>query len=153
MEEGERNTRFFHKSVIIKRNRSKILCLRDEVGNAITNPSEISTHILGFYIKLYSSEHIECPRTYRDHPSDPSQTDISQVPGNDEIRKALFCMKPLKAPGPDGFHPLFFQHSWEITGGDVCTNIRNWFHQGQIPGDLSHALICLIPKQKDPETI
>ena len=29
-----------------------------------------------------------------------------------EVCKALKQMYPLKAPGPDGMPPLFFQHFW-----------------------------------------
>lgn len=29
---------------------------------------------------------------------------------NEEIKRALFDMAPLKAPGSDGYHALFFQN-------------------------------------------
>jgi len=34
----------------------------------------------------------------------------------EEVKDALFFMQSYKAPGPDGFQPLFFKHFWEKTG-------------------------------------
>lgn len=114
--EGDRNTRYFHQSVTIRRMSNRILCLRDEVGNEISEPVEIRSHILRFYTMLYSTEQISCPRTDT-FVGAHSCLDISYLPSTEEIRAALFSMKPLKAPGPDGFHPIFFLKSWDVVGG------------------------------------
>ncbi|KMS98219.1 hypothetical protein BVRB_4g094810 [Beta vulgaris subsp. vulgaris] len=58
--EGDRNTGFFHKSVIIKRNASRINRLRDNVGNEITDQRGIHDLILAFYQDLYSTEKLAC---------------------------------------------------------------------------------------------
>ncbi|KAH1045831.1 hypothetical protein J1N35_036615 [Gossypium stocksii] len=39
---------------------------------------------------------------------------------NEEIKKALFDMAPLKAPGSDRFHAHFFQSQWDTFREDVC---------------------------------
>ena len=78
---------------------------------------------------------------------------IVNPPSNSEIKSALFAMKPLKAPGSDGFHPIFFQAKWETISDHVCDEIRDWFRNREIPESLGHALICLIPKQDPPETV
>jgi hypothetical protein len=36
-----------------------------------------------------------------------------------EVRNAIFSMQSFKAPGPDGFQPLFFKHFWDVVGEDV----------------------------------
>lgn len=53
---GDRNTAFFHRSVVIKRQKSAIRCLKDSVGNVIFDPIELSVHIRSFYANLYSTE-------------------------------------------------------------------------------------------------
>ncbi|KAH1121735.1 hypothetical protein J1N35_004895 [Gossypium stocksii] len=52
-----------------------------------------------------------------------SQEDIlflSRPVSNDEIKKALFDMAPLKAPGSDGLHAIFYQSQWEVVGPSIC---------------------------------
>lgn len=36
-----------------------------------------------------------------------------------EVTMALHQMAPLKAPGPDGMSPLFYQHFWGTINTDV----------------------------------
>ncbi|KAA3485358.1 Retrovirus-related Pol polyprotein LINE-1 [Gossypium australe] len=36
-------------------------------------------------------------------------------------------MAPLKAPGSDRFHALFFQSQWDILGNDVCQWVKSVF--------------------------
>ena len=42
----------------------------------------------------------------------------------DEVTAAAFSMASNKAPGPDGFHAVFFQNSWQ-TISRVATFVRN----------------------------
>lgn len=37
-----------------------------------------------------------------------------------EIRKAVFDMGPLKAPGPGGYNAHFYEKNWEVIGPQVC---------------------------------
>ncbi|XP_019158004.1 PREDICTED: uncharacterized protein LOC109154732 [Ipomoea nil] len=37
----------------------------------------------------------------------------------EEVKTALFSMFPDKAPGPNGMNPGFYQHFWDVVGGDV----------------------------------
>ncbi|KAA3484640.1 tyrosine decarboxylase 1-like [Gossypium australe] len=54
-------------------------------------------------------------------------------------------MNPLKAPGSDGYHALFFQ-----IGGAVCEWVQGIFSSNEIKEDLN-MLIVLIPKKDRPE--
>lgn len=104
--ERDRNTSFFHKSVLIKRNTSRINSLKNNIREVITDQEGIHNLILSFYKNLYSMEKTRSQR----HPVIPVaiKESVGHEPTLDEIRIALFSMKPLKAPGPDGFHPIFF---------------------------------------------
>ena len=149
--QGDTNTAFFHRSVLIKRQRSTIRSLKDNMGNIISDPSDLEALIRMFYIDLCSTEKTENLRASLQE--DPNQINLVTPPSDHEIKNAMFSMKPLKAPGPNGFHPIFFQREWHIVGEEICTNIIEWFRKGSIPDELGQALICLIPKQDNPENV
>ncbi|KAA3488140.1 Retrovirus-related Pol polyprotein LINE-1 [Gossypium australe] len=67
---------------------------------------------------------------------------------NEEIKRAMFDMAPLKAPISDGFHALFFQSQWDILGNDVCQWVKSVFEGRPIEPELNNTLIVLIPKKK-----
>lgn len=46
--------------------------------------------------------------------STKSQNVMDRPFTSEDIRIALFEMSPNKSPGPDGFHPIFFQQYWDI---------------------------------------
>ena len=72
---------------------------------------------------------------------------------NHDIQQAIFSFKPYKAPGPDSFHPVFFQKFWNIVSPSVITLIKNIFQTKEIPDTLNSTPICLIPKTDKPETV
>ena len=75
------------------------------------------------------------------------------MPTRLEIRNAIFSMKGLKAPGPDGIQPLFYQRFWDTVQNSVCLFVQNCFIKGEFPAHLNKSLITLIPKIENPETI
>ena len=71
----------------------------------------------------------------------------------DEVEIALKQMAPLKAPGPDGMPPIFFQHYWESIGDDVVKAVVSCLNSTSIESGLNHTFITLIFKVKSPEFI
>ena len=70
-----------------------------------------------------------------------------------EVRKALKQMHPLKAPGPDGMNPLFYQHFWPTIGDCVTKCVLDFLNLGIIPPKFNETHITLIPKVKNPRKI
>ena len=66
----------------------------------------------------------------------------------EEMVVALKQMDPLKASGPDGLPPLFFQHYWHAVGDDVTVAILSCLSTGVIPPSINRTFITLIPKVK-----
>ena len=65
-----------------------------------------------------------------------------------EVESALMQMAPLKAPGPDGMPPLFYQNFWKLVRGDVVHDVLIFLNSGTLPNPLNHTFITLIPKKK-----
>ena len=70
-----------------------------------------------------------------------------------EVRLAVFDLGDLKAPGPDGFPGLFFQHFWPLVGHDVFLLVKDFFDNGHLSAGINHNNIVLIPKDGAPESI
>ncbi|XP_038984386.1 uncharacterized protein LOC120111407 [Phoenix dactylifera] len=66
-----------------------------------------------------------------------------------EISEAVRSLAGDKAPGPDGFPPLFFQRYWMIVGRDVTAAIQQFFRTAVMAGDWQRTFITLIPKRQD----
>ena len=68
-------------------------------------------------------------------------------------KAALKQMAPLKAPGPDGMPPLFYQHFWGVVDNDVTSSVLSWLNSGTLPYPLNHTFVTLIPKTNNPEYV
>ena len=62
-------------------------------------------------------------------------------------------MAPLKALGPDGMPPFFFQTFWPDIGRDVSEAVLSCLNSGTILKSINHTFITLIPKVKNPEIV
>ncbi|XP_074573473.1 uncharacterized protein LOC141829894 [Curcuma longa] len=51
------------------------------------------------------------------------QAGLIRPPSEEEIKRTLFDIGDLKAPGPDGYSYKFFKHTWDIIGEDFITAI------------------------------
>ena len=55
-------------------------------------------------------------------------------------------MGPTKAPGPDGFPAIFYQHHWDFFKQDICMAVRSFLQGKSILEGLCDNTIVLIPK-------
>ena len=78
------------------------------------------------------------------------------MPG--EVHKPLKQMYPLKAPGPSGMPPLFFQHFWPIVGNLVTKTLLDFLNRGVTPPPppqkkFNETHIVLVPKNSNPKRV
>lgn len=149
---SRRNTHFFHQTKLIRRRGNKIDALLDDNGVWIHEENTIRSLLVCFYQRLYSTsgprtQALATVSTYPPMSSDDLAMMSAQV-SMEEVRKALFSMGNYKAPGPDGFHPLFFKAKWEILGPSIYNFVTDVFSNPALISMVNQTTLTLIPKAK-----
>lgn len=78
---------------------------------------------------------------------------LSSVVSMDELKSAIFSMKGLKAPGPDGIQPIFYQRHWETFSPTLLHFVQRALLSGCVEVDVMKAFMVLIPKGDNPDNI
>jgi len=156
--DGDRNTKYFHMSTILRRRINRIEALRDHENNWCTEADQIKRLVVDYFRDLFSShaptEDAHWPVTL-DFPTleDGVVHDLERPFTVEDIKAALKEMQPYKAPGPDGFQAIFYQRYWHIVHGEVCPTVLQVLHGEPMPAQLNETFITLIPKVPHPERI
>jgi endonuclease/exonuclease/phosphatase family metal-dependent hydrolase len=119
---GSRNTSFFHAQTIIRRKRNKIHGIRLQSGEWCTDPDIMKGEALKFFKDLFCSSQPMINSTEEDVVNSLDDTAIAELVRpitKIEVYDALMSMKSYKAPGPNGFQPIFFKLFWEVVGDDL----------------------------------
>jgi hypothetical protein len=119
---GSRNTSFFHAQTIIRRKRNKIHGIRLQSGEWCTDPDIMKGEALKFFKDLFCSSQPMINSTEEDVVNSLDDTAIAELVRpvtKIEVYDALMSMKSYKAPGPNGFQPIFFKRFWEVVGDDL----------------------------------
>ncbi|KAF7830841.1 reverse transcriptase [Senna tora] len=111
---GDSNTSFFHSSVINRRRKNKISAIKDSSGNWLFEFDRVKDYITKFFKECFQSQPVEVfPRLDLIPTIDSSSHPrLEGAPSPEEIKTALWDLKPFKAAGIDGFQPGFFQNCW-----------------------------------------
>lgn len=118
LKEGDKNTKFFHLSTVVRRRRNKIEGLNDRDGNWTTEKFDMQAIVTSHFKDLFSSktrigEMVDLPQFFPDLDSTDLNILNSEVTDVD-IKLSLFSIGGLKAPGLDGFPAKFFQDHWTL---------------------------------------
>lgn len=155
---GDRNTKFFHTSTIIRRRKNKIEMLKNAEGQWLTDEEELEKLAITYYKRLYSLDDVEqsvetLPRGSFATLSHADKRDLQRPFTADEIETAIRSMGSFKAPGPDGFQPVFYQRCWDTVGSSVIQFVLDFFRTGELPQNTNNAVLVLIAKVVRPERI
>ncbi|GLT58776.1 hypothetical protein SLA2020_316440 [Shorea laevis] len=114
IQDGDRNTKFFHVSTIKRRSYNRIMGLKDLHGTWSYDPDGIHNIVFSYFKELYTSSldhsfHDSFTSIVRGPMVDYSEWELlTALPSDAEIWLAVKSMKAWKAPGPDGLHVAFF---------------------------------------------
>ncbi|KAK9989615.1 hypothetical protein SO802_029854 [Lithocarpus litseifolius] len=151
---GDKNTKYFHSRATQRCRRNKISGIFDLNGVWVSQPDLIASSFTDYYQALFTSSNpILEEATLTSVPkliTVEMNAMLSQEFMDWEVQTALKQMAPLKAPGPDGMPPLFYQNYWSLVGCDVTKTILSYLNTATLPHPLNHTFITLIPKIKKP---
>ncbi|KAK7260044.1 hypothetical protein RIF29_25766 [Crotalaria pallida] len=153
---GDRNTKYFHDTTLVRRRKNKIMSLLDDNDTWVTDRNQLECMARNYFQSLYADHtpyvefclHGAFPPLLQDQVNF-----LSKDVCNEEIKKAIFAMGGLKAPGKDGFQAIFYQSHWDIVGPALCNLVKDIFLHPDKVKDINDTLITLIPKINLPTSI
>ncbi|KAF7814503.1 reverse transcriptase [Senna tora] len=133
---GDKNTKFFHSSTIMRRNFNKVLRLKGDNDVWLDEEPVIAAKVKSYFDDIFASSG---PRDFEDVLSfvSPSISDLDNFElckpvSAQEIKDAAFQLGGSKAPGPDGFSSMFYHHSWAEVGVQITKMVQDFFETGGI---------------------
>ena len=157
LQHGDQNTAFFHRSASARRKKNFIKNLKNDAGDLIEDSDQLKGLAAGYFGQLFTSE-IQVPdQEVLDKVEACVSADMNErlmaTYTREEVKKAMFNIGNLKAPGPDGLHAVFYKRFWHIIGEDLTDEVLNAVNSRTIPEGWNNTTIVLIPKVENPEFI
>ena len=153
LENGDKNTKFFHRIATQRKRRNFIKGLKDEEDVWQNDEHIFSGLLVGFNEKLFASSNPQNMNGVQEVVTDSMRTKLAQAYSVGEVEKAIKDMALLKAPGPDGMPPLFYHTYWSDIGMDITQAVLSCLNSGSLLKSINHTFITLILKVKNPERV
>ena len=155
IKDGDRNTRYFHLSTVIRRKRNRIETLQHNNGNWCFDQDVIKQNVQEYWYSLFQDQDPGSTGNQLLHEAFPRMSDnefevLNRPFAACEVKYALMSMDAYKAPGPDGFQPLFYQRFWETVSPSLIQLVHDVLRGVDFPDGLNDAYLVLIPKNDVP---
>jgi hypothetical protein len=159
LKEGERNTKFFHRTTMARRAHNKILKIKDQDGIERESHQEIESALVSHFHGIAQEPHqdrSEAIQKITQHiprlVTEEQNIFLNKPIATEEVDQALQEMPSGKAPGPDGFTVEFFKACWEIVKYDIYKVVEDSRRSASILKALNATMITLIPKENEAKT-
>lgn len=154
---GDRNTSFFHNFAQRRKKKNTVKGLLDDQGIMREDPATMCQIVHEYFEQLFTSEVLTPDQNvFRDVPrkvTTEMNGSLLEPFTHEEVKKALFQIGDLKAPGPDGLHAVFYKRFWELLGDDLVKEVLEAVNGDHIPAGWNDTTIVLISKVKDPTMV
>ena len=147
--EEDRNTRFFHTRMIIRRRRNRIECLHTDEGTWIQDSEQLQKLLVDFCRSLFHEKNsarspLTFSNVYHSIPKIIFQG-LNLRFSFEEIKEAFFSIGPLRAPGEDGILAFFYKEFWDKLNQDIFTFVLIVCQDPHLVEDFNKTLLVLIP--------
>jgi hypothetical protein len=154
LKEGERNTKFFHRSMIQRLQSNHITHLVSDQGTEIQQHTDIEKEMLSYYKNLLSEPPVDRSHAIetilKNIPKDFTKENneaLMRLITQEEVDQSLRDTPIGKALGLDRFTLDFFHHCWSIIRTNVWEIIEDSRRSGQVLQALNATFLTLIPKE------
>ncbi|GJW12092.1 RNA-directed DNA polymerase, eukaryota, reverse transcriptase zinc-binding domain protein [Tanacetum coccineum] len=137
LNEGDKNTAFFHGILKSRRSKSRVEIIMDDAGSKYEGKAvneQFVKHFEQFLGKIDNVASVDKRLFKKVLDCDEAKDMIGEV-SEEEIKEAMFDIYSTKAPGPDRFTSEFFKKAWKIVGNEVCLAIKEFFNNGKLLGE------------------
>uniref|UniRef100_A0A2N9GPX3 Reverse transcriptase zinc-binding domain-containing protein n=1 Tax=Fagus sylvatica TaxID=28930 RepID=A0A2N9GPX3_FAGSY len=133
LRKGDRNSKFFHLSTVVRRRRNLISEIQLSDGQWIHSRDDIESYFSMQFQNIFQTSNPHIPPQleglFTPCITELENTNLSRVPELSEIKEVVWDMHPMKAPGPDGLPGLFFKKYWSTVGEQVLATIQSFFRE------------------------
>ena len=135
------------------------MAIKDSTGEWVHEVNGIKDFIRRGFEGVYTSSLLSSsrcnplPSQWQVKFFEEEKMSISGVTSEEEIKSALWSLKPFKARSPNGLHAGFFQRFWLVVGKSVLEEVGRIFAERKMLEYLNRTHIALIPKVQGPETL
>ncbi|XP_042519142.1 uncharacterized protein LOC122092905 [Macadamia integrifolia] len=154
---GDRNSKFFHLSVKVRRAKNCIRSLKKQDGSMVSEQGQLAEYISNYFQDFHKADQCE---TYSELlqviPQEVNREDslaLEVFPEMDEIKRVVWSLDLESSPGLDGFPGAFFKKCWEIVDVDFCEAMHAFFRGGKLPNGVNNSWVTLIPKVEGAGTL
>ncbi|KAG7585557.1 Reverse transcriptase domain [Arabidopsis thaliana x Arabidopsis arenosa] len=150
---GDSNSSYFHRMVNSRMAANHIHFLEDGDGIRVEFAQGIQNICVDYFEKLLGSE-VSPPLFTQDdishlldfRCSDAQKYSMAAAFSSQEIKDAFCSLPKNKTSGPDGYPAEFFISCWNIVGGEVISEVKEFFSSGKLLKQWNATTLFLIPK-------
>jgi hypothetical protein len=157
LKHGDRNTKFFQQFASSRKKKNTVTGLVDDQGTRHEDGYTMCSMVQNYFSYLFQSEFPMMDQSVLDAVEEKVTADMNRSLLADftpeEVKKALFAIGDLKAPGPDGLHAIFYKRFWNMLGDDLVREVLHAVNTATIPDGWNDTTIVMIPKVDNPDRV
>eukprot|EP00253_Pinus_taeda_P026957 PITA_26957 len=157
LQEGDENTKFFHRFANGRKAINTIWELQNDQGQQVHTLGEIAALATSHFKNTYEAPReatlLEIMRVVENFPRFVDVEDEGELTKEvtmGELEATIWGLQRDKSPGPDGWPIEFYTAFFDLLGQDLLSVINHCRLSGKIPSAIKSTFIALIPKSDKP---